>query len=84
MDELQSIPIAGAERRARALTDEDVSAIIAAMRHNCPNGMTTDDAVELRSFANWLRRLRNAVGNVVIYGFLAFLAFLFYLGIGKN
>lgn len=78
MDEIVTV-----ERRTRTLTDEDISAIIAAMRHNCPNGMTSEDAIELRAFANWLRSLRNAIGKVVIYGFLAFLAFLFYLGTGR-
>ena len=72
-----------AERRARSLTDADIEAIIAAMRHNCPNGMSAEDALELKGFAAWLKSLKNAIGKVIIYGFLAFLAFLFYMGTGR-
>lgn len=78
MDELVT-----AERRTRSLTDADIDAIVAAMRHNCPNGMSPDDAAELRGFIAFLRKLKNAVGQAVIYGLLAVLATLFYLGIGK-
>ena len=71
------------ERRTRSLTDEDIRAIIEAMRTNCQNGMSQEDTVELKSFASWLRKLKSAIGNVVIYGVVALLAFLFYLGTGK-
>ena len=71
------------ERRDRSLTDEDIRAIIEAMRANCPNGINPEDAAELKSFASWLRKLKSAIGNVVIYGVVALLAFLFYIGTGR-
>lgn len=39
--------------------------------------------MELKGLAAWLRKLRNAIGNVVIYGAIILLAILFYLGTGK-
>lgn len=69
----------------RTLTDADVAAIAAAVQRtqDCAVGITQEDAGELRDFLAWLRKLKNAVGNVVIYGFVAFLALLFYMGIGR-
>lgn len=69
----------------RTLTDADVAAIAAAVQRTqtCAVGITQEDAGELRDFLAWLRKLKNAVGNVVIYGFVAFLALLFYMGIGR-
>jgi len=69
----------------RTLSDDDVKAIAAAVakQHSCSLGITTDDAVELCHFAQFLKRLRNAVGNVVIYGLIAFLAVLFYMGVDR-
>lgn len=81
MSELEEIRTA--ERRARSLTDADVEEIVSAMRRNCPNGISVEDAVELKGLAAWLRKLRNAIGNVVIYGAIILLAILFYLGTGK-
>lgn len=69
----------------RTLTDADVSAIALAVakQTGCSLGISASDAAELCEFAAWLRRLKNAIGNVVIYGFIMFLAVLFYLGVGK-
>ena len=68
----------------RALTDADVAAIAQAVaRQNaCSLGISASDAAELCGLAAWLRKLKNAIGNVVIYGFVLFLALLFYLGMG--
>ena len=69
----------------RTLTDADVTAIVAAVSsaNSCAVGITHEEAAELRDFVSWLRRLKNAVGNVVIYGIVAFLALLFYIGVGR-
>ena len=69
----------------RTLTDADVAAIASAVNKQsaCSIGISTEDALELCEFAAWLRKLKNAIGNVVIYGFVMFLAVLFYLGVGK-
>ena len=69
----------------RTLTDADVAAIAAAVSraNSCAVGITHEEASELRDFVSWLRRLKNAVGNVVIYGIVAFLALLFYMGVGR-
>lgn len=69
----------------RTLTDADVEAIACAVNKQsaCSLGISADDASELCEFAAWLRKLKNAIGNVVIYGFIMFLAVLFYLGVGK-
>lgn len=69
----------------RTLTDADVAAIAAAVArtNSCAVGITPEEAGELRDFVAWMRKLKNAVGNVVIYGFIAFLAVLFYMGVGR-
>ena len=69
----------------RTLTDADVAAIASAVARtsSCAVGITQEEAGELRDFVAWMRKLKNAVGNVVIYGFIAFLALLFYMGAGR-
>lgn len=69
----------------RALTDADVAAIATAVarQNSCSIGISREDAVELCEFARWLRRLKGAIGNVVIYGFILFLGVLFYIGVGR-
>ena len=69
----------------RTLTDADVAAIAAAVArtNSCAIGITPEEAGELRDFVLWMRKLKNAVGNVVIYGLIAFLAALFYMGAGR-
>ena len=69
----------------RTLTDADVAAIAAAVQRTqaCAVGITREEAGELRDFVTWLRKLKNTVGNVVIYGFVALLAVLFYMGVGR-
>ena len=70
----------------RALTDADVAAIaqaVARQQNACSLGISASDAAELCELAAWLRKLKNAVGNVVIYGLVAFLAVLFYMGVGR-
>ena len=69
----------------RTLTQADIEAIaIAVARQNkCSIGISSEDAAELCEFAAWLRKLKNAIGNVVIYGFILFLGILFYIGVGR-
>ena len=69
----------------RTLSDDDIKAIAVevAKQRACSLGISSEDAAELCGFAQWLKKLRNAVGNVVIYGFIAFLALLFYMGVGR-
>ena len=69
----------------RTLTQADIEAIALAVakQNGCSIGISANDAAELCEFAAWLRKLKNAIGNVVIYGFILFLAVLFYLGAGK-
>ena len=69
----------------RTLTPADIEAIALAVakQNGCSIGISANDAAELCEFAAWLRKLKNAIGNVVIYGFILFLAVLFYLGAGK-
>lgn len=69
----------------RTLTDADVAAIAAAVQRTqtCAVGITHDDAAELREFVGWLKKLKSTVGTVVIYGFVALLGILFYMGVGR-
>lgn len=69
----------------RTLTDADIAAIASAVArtNSCAVGITSEDAGELRDFVAWLRKLKNAIGNVVIYGFILFLGILFYIGVGR-
>ena len=69
----------------RTLTDADVAAIAAAVKTQgaCSIGISAEDASDLCEFARWLRKLKTTIGNVVIYGFVAFLALLFYMGAGR-
>lgn len=74
------------ERRQRTLTDDDIEAIVEAAKLGCtpcPNGLTPEDAVELRSLARMLMRAKNVIGTTVLYGIIAGLIFLFYLGASK-
>ena len=68
----------------RTLTQADIEAIALAVakQNGCSIGISANDATELCEFAAWLRKLKNAIGNVVIYGFILFLAVLFYMGAG--
>lgn len=68
----------------RTLSDADVNAIATAVakHHTCTLGISLEDASDLCEFARWLRKLKNAIGNVVIYGFILVLALLFYMGAG--
>ena len=69
----------------RTITQADIDAIaIAVTRQNkCSIGIRSEDAAELCEFAAWLRKLKNAIGNVVIYGVILFLGILFYIGVGR-
>jgi methylmalonyl-CoA mutase cobalamin-binding subunit len=68
----------------RTLTKADIDAIALAVRQNsCSIGISREDAAELCEFAAWMRKLKKAIGNVVIYGFILFLGVLFYMGIGR-
>ena len=69
----------------RTLTQADIEAIALAVakQNGCSIGISANDATELCEFAAWLRKLKNAIGNVVIYGFILFLGILFYIGVGR-
>lgn len=69
----------------RTLTTADIEAVAQAVarQNSCSIGISRDDAAELCEFAAWLRKLKNAIGNVVIYGFILFLGILFYIGVGR-
>lgn len=69
----------------RTLSQADIEAIAQAVarQHSCSIGISRDDAAELCEFARWLRKLKGAIGNVVIYGFILFLGVLFYIGAGR-
>lgn len=69
----------------RTLTDADVAAIASAVQRaqTCAVGITHDDAAELREFVSWLKKLKSTIGTVVIYGFVAVLGILFYMGVGR-
>lgn len=71
------------DERTLSQADIDAIAIAVARQNSCSIGISANDAAELCEFAAWLRKLKNAIGNVVIYGFILFLAVLFYLGAGK-
>ena len=74
------------ERRARTLSEEDIEAIVEASRRGCPacpNGLTPEDALELRFLARSLARAKTVIGNTVLYAIIAGLVFLFYLGASK-
>lgn len=69
----------------RTLTPADIEAVAQAVarQNSCSIGISREDAAELCEFALWLRKLKTAVGNVVIYGFILFLGVLFYIGVGR-
>ena len=69
----------------RTLTQADIEAIALAVakQNGCSIGISANDAAELCEFVAWLRKLKNAIGNVVIYGFILFLGVLFYIGVGR-
>ena len=69
----------------RTLTQADIDAIAQAVARTqaCKIGISSEDAAELCEFAAWLRRLKTAIGNVVIYGTVLFLGILFYIGVGR-
>ena len=69
----------------RTLSQADIEAIAQAVarQNSCSIGISRDDAAELCEFARWLRKLKGAIGNVVIYGFILFLGILFYIGVGR-
>ena len=69
----------------RTLTQADIEAIALAVakQNGCSIGISANDVAELCEFAAWLRKLKNAIGNVVIYGFILFLGILFYIGVGR-
>lgn len=69
----------------RTLTQADIEAVAQAVarQNSCSIGISREDAAELCEFALWLRKLKTAIGNVVIYGFILFLGILFYIGVGR-
>lgn len=69
----------------RTISQADIEAIAQAVarQNSCSIGISRDDAAELCEFARWLRKLKGAIGNVVIYGFILFLGVLFYIGAGR-
>lgn len=69
----------------RTLTQADIEAVAQAVarQNSCSIGISREDAAELCEFARWLRKLKSAVGNVVIYGFILVLGVLFYIGVGR-
>ena len=69
--------------RTLSQADIDAIALAVARQNGCSIGISAEDAADLCEFARWLRRLKEAVGNVVIYGFVLFLGVLFYIGIGR-
>lgn len=73
------------ERRQRVLSDEDIKAIIDAVKCTdpCPNGLTVDDTLVLKDLSSWIRSAKNIVGKAVVYGFIAAVVGLSMLGIGK-
>jgi hypothetical protein len=74
------------ERRKRTLTEDDIDAIVGALqkaRGPCPNGLTQDEATELRAFARWLAQAKNTIGKMVLYAIIAGAIALMYLGSGK-
>ena len=79
------------ERRKRILTDEDLEDIRSAAREAareavkeaacaCPNGLTVDDARDIRSFVRWWNDARATVGKMVIQA--AIVAMLALAGLG--
>ena len=74
------------ERRQRTLTDDDIEAIVEAAKLGCtpcPNGLTPEDAAELRSFARWLAQAKSTIGKMVLYAIIGGAVALAYLGAGK-
>jgi hypothetical protein len=74
------------ERRKRTLTEDDIDAIVEASQkacNPCPNGLTQDEAIELRAFARWLAQAKNTIGKMVLYAIIAGAIALTYLGSGK-
>ncbi len=71
------------EERTLSQSDIDAIALAVARQNSCSIGISRDDAAELCEFARWLRKLKGAIGNVVIYGFILFLGVLFYIGVGR-
>ena len=71
------------EERTISQSDIDAIALAVARQNSCSIGISRDDAAELCEFARWLRKLKGAIGNVVIYGFILVLGVLFYIGVGR-
>jgi hypothetical protein len=74
------------ERRKRTLTEDDIDAIVEVLQKACdpcPNGLTQDEAIELRAFARWLAQAKNTIGKMVLYAIIAGAIALMYLGSGK-
>lgn len=74
------------ERRRRTLSEEDIEAIVEASRKGCspcPNGLSQEDALELRSLARMIMRAKVVIGNTVLYAIIAGLVVLFYLGANR-
>ena len=71
------------DKRTLSQADIDAIALAVARQHSCSIGISREDAAELCEFARWLRKLKGAIGNVVIYGLILFLGILFYIGVGR-
>ena len=71
------------DERTLSQADIDAIALAVARQNSCSIGISREDAAELCEFARWLRKLKGAIGNVVIYGFILFLGILFYIGVGR-
>lgn len=75
------------ERRRLVLTDDDRDEIRAAVKEavkeavcSCPNGLTIDDARDIRSFVRWWADARATTGKMVLQA--AILAMLILAGLG--
>lgn len=73
------------ERRQRILSDEDIKAIIDAVKctDHWLNGLTVDDTIVLKDLSSWIRTAKNIVGKAVVYGFIAAVVGFSMLGLGK-
>ena len=73
------------ERRSMVLTPADIEAIVAALKctNPCPNGLTSDDTVELKALARWIAKAKATIGQTIIYGLIAAVIGLAMIGIGK-
>ena len=64
------------EERTLSQADIDAIALAVARQNSCSIGISREDAAELCEFARWMRKLKGAIGNVVIYGFILFLGIM--------